>query len=70
MTLIKYEDRNIKARREPLEKWLLSGIECPKCGQELYELAHTVMLTSPPQVEIFCVNSDCRFKGSRIVGSS
>lgn len=42
-----------------------NGIECPKCGEELYDSAPMLTLTSfPPQKNIHCEN--CDYRGYRI----
>ncbi len=43
----------------------LNGIECPKCGEELWDTNPNVTLTSmPPQKNIGCKN--CDYKGYRV----
>ena len=44
----------------------LNGIECPKCGEELYDSNPMMTLTSmPPKKNVHC--SKCDYIGYRIV---
>lgn len=67
--LISLEEHNAVARswginnNEPV----LNGIECPKCGHELYDSRPMVTLTShPAQKNTHCSNSKCDYVGYRI----
>lgn len=43
----------------------LNGLACPECGEELYDSAPMITLTSfPPQKDVHCAS--CDFKGYRI----
>jgi len=43
----------------------LNGIECPKCGKELFDSSPMVTLTSdPPQKDIHC--EGCGYRGYRL----
>lgn len=49
-----------------IDKPQLNGIECPRCGKELYDSNPYMVLTSyPPQKQVHCGN--CDYRGTRIV---
>ena len=39
-----------------------TGIECPRCGAELWQCATELLLTNPPQIPIAC--RKCKWEGS------
>jgi DNA-directed RNA polymerase subunit M/transcription elongation factor TFIIS len=42
-----------------------NGIECPQCGEELFDTDSSVTLTTdPPQTRVNC--TDCGFVGTRL----
>lgn len=47
-------------------KNIRSGVACPKCGEELYELqAGMVYMTCPPRKPVKCTR--CGFEGTKVV---
>lgn len=47
-------------------KNIRSGVACPKCGEELYELqAGMVYATCPPRKPVRCLK--CNFEGTMVV---
>lgn len=46
----------------------LNGIACPECGNELYDdKPNETLTTLPPKKSVKCFNTDCDYKGYRIV---
>ena len=47
-------------------KNIRSGVACPKCGEELYELqAGMIYMTCPPRKPVKCTR--CGFEGTKVV---
>ena len=64
-TLITLEEFNqIAIEAYKIVELGLNGIECPKCGSELFDEGNIQSLSNPPQKNIYCKN--CNYKGRRI----
>ena len=62
ISLREHNERKFQAFVDPCMP-VKNGIECPECGDELYDTNPSVVLTSnPPQYSIHC---DCGYRGYR-----
>jgi ribosomal protein S27E len=63
-TLEDHENRKRKAFQQFNNSPVLNGIECPKCGEELYDSTpNTILASYPPQKNVHCHN--CGYVGYR-----
>lgn len=61
------QEHNLYAlRRHNKEEFLMNGIACPLCGEELYDISPgMLLLSSPAQTQIKCPK--CVYEGTRFV---
>ncbi len=63
-TLEEHESRKRKEVKPFNNSPVLNGIECPQCGEELYDSTpNTILASHPPQKNVHCHN--CGYKGYR-----
>ena len=60
MTWEEFEKANVRVGCLDLPKRMKTGIECPKCGKELYVRTDIVLASNPPQSQYEC---DCGWVG-------
>lgn len=66
-TLIPLDEynKNQSKRHENDFKPRPSGIKCPRCGQELLEKTDIMLLSCPPQAQLFC--RKCTYVASKLL---
>lgn len=63
LIMIKWEDYKKDESVDICSKYIKSGIECPSCGEEIYEDMSIEYLSNPPQHDFYCFK--CGWQGRK-----
>ena len=59
---MKWEDFKKERHRVAYNGYVKTGIECPKCGKNIYRRIDVVLASYPPKHSYFC--KDCGWTGT------
>ena len=59
---MKWEDFEKERQREVYNNYVKTGIECPKCGENIYRRTDVVLTSYPPKYGYYC--SNCGWSGT------